>query len=306
MISTPACHEPDTPAPQYTNNFNTSKAPRTKNFGVAGGETKHWLIRKAKHPMSSTSVEFLDELFRNRWRTLLSVDDLVNQVVSALDKRKVLDNTYIIFTSDNGYHLGQFSLPIDKRQLYEFDIRVPFFIRGPGLKPNVVITSPILSIDIAPTIIELAGGKPDKNMDGRSIVPLLIKTNTSSVSEGVTWRKDFLVQHVGEYLSKIAECPKLGPGVYNCHPDCVCEDSWNNTYSCVRTLSSTDDNMYCEFADHEAFVELYNLKDDPSQLANIAKKIDPKELKVYHDRLIALVQCAGDSCRSVSDETILV
>ena len=56
----------------------------------------------------------------------------------------------------------------------------------------------------------------------------------------------------------------------------------------------------------QAFVELYNLKDDPSQLANIAKKIDPKELKVYHDRLIALVQCAGDSCRSVSDETILV
>lgn len=96
----------------------------------------------------------------SRWQTLLSVDDLVEKIVKKLEVRGELDNTYIFFTSDNGYHTGmcvkdtflkkpdrhgenllvslsgQFSLPLDKRQLYEFDIKVPLMVRGPNIKPN--------------------------------------------------------------------------------------------------------------------------------------------------------------------------
>lgn len=81
--------------------------------------------------------------------------------------------------SDIKNHLifsGQFSLPIDKRQLYEFDIRVPFIIRGPGVSPNVTRLEPVVNIDIAPTIVDIATGGTGKipdYMDGVSIVPLL-------------------------------------------------------------------------------------------------------------------------------------
>lgn len=304
MVATPACHAPFTPAPQYKDNFNTSKAPRTKSFNTAGGPTKHWLIRNTPHPMKDSSINASDSIFRNRWRTLLSVDDLVDQVVQALDKGKHLENTYIIFSSDNGFHLGQFSLPQDKRQLYEFDVRVPFMIRGPGVMTNKTSQSPILNIDIAPTIVELAGGKAPESMDGRSILPLLKADGESSHKGGnANWRSDFLVQHFGEGDLKIGGCPQLSPGVSCCWPNCVCEDAWNNTYSCVRSLSSSEDMMYCEFNDKEAFVELYDIKKDPDQLTNIVKKVAPKFLAKKHSRLVDLATCAGDSCREAYSET---
>ncbi|XP_058955120.1 N-acetylglucosamine-6-sulfatase [Pocillopora verrucosa] len=304
MVATPACHAPFTPAPQYKDNFNTSKAPRTKSFNTAGGPTKHWLIRNTPHPMKDSSINASDSIFRNRWRTLLSVDDLVDQVVQALDKGKHLENTYIIFSSDNGFHLGQFSLPQDKRQLYEFDVRVPFMIRGPGVTANKTSQSPILNIDIAPTIVELAGGKAPESMDGRSILPLLKADGESSHKGGnANWRTDFLVQHFGEGDLKIGGCPQLSPGVSCCWPNCVCEDAWNNTYSCVRSLSSSEDMMYCEFNDKEAFVELYDIKKDPDQLTNIVKKVAPKFLAKKHSRLVDLATCAGDSCREAYSET---
>nr|KAG5699181.1 hypothetical protein BaRGS_012702 [Batillaria attramentaria] len=86
---------------------------------------KHWLIQQTKVPLPDGSITYIDDTFRNRWRTLLSVDDMVENVVNVLEKKGMLQNTYIFFSSDNGYHLGQFGLPYDKRQLYEFDVRVP-------------------------------------------------------------------------------------------------------------------------------------------------------------------------------------
>ena len=86
--------------------------------------------------MSNTSIQWADNAFRNRWRTLKSVDDLVENVYKALNKTGVLNETYIIFSSDHGYHTGQFSLPYDKRQMYEFDISA-----GIGMRKIKIIGS---------------------------------------------------------------------------------------------------------------------------------------------------------------------
>ncbi|CAH3022659.1 unnamed protein product [Porites evermanni] len=249
-------------------------------------------------------------LFISRWRTLLSVDDLVEEVITTLDAGKLLNNTYVIFSSDNGFHLGQFSLPQDKRQLYEFDVRVPFMIRGPGLKPKQTSQSPILNIDIAPTIVELAGGKAPESMDGRSILPLLVCsfeplfTFFSPRFADVAWRTDFLIQHYGEGEVKIPGCPELSSGVFNCWPNCVCEDAWNNTYSCVRSVSSKEDMMYCEFEDKEAFLELYDVKKDRHQLKNLNKDVPPKFLEAKHRRLVDLATCSGASCRKAYQDGV--
>ena len=107
--------------------------------------------------MSSNAVKEVDEVFRNRWRTLLSVDDLVEGLVTRLEQDNMMDTTYIMYTSDHGYHLGEFGMPIDKRQPYEFDIRVPFIIRGPGISANISSETPILMVDVAPTLLDIAG-----------------------------------------------------------------------------------------------------------------------------------------------------
>uniref|UniRef100_A0AAY4AZR7 N-acetylglucosamine-6-sulfatase n=1 Tax=Denticeps clupeoides TaxID=299321 RepID=A0AAY4AZR7_9TELE len=292
MLSPPAPHSPWTAAPQYQTSFSNVKAPRDGSFNKPGGKDKHWLLRQPVNPMANSSINYLDDAFRRRWQTLLSVDDMVEGLVKKLDEIQELNNTYIFYLSDNGYHTGQFSLPIDKRQLYEFDIRVPLMVRGPGIKPNQTL-APVLNIDLAPTLLDIAGvNLSTVNMDGQSFLPYM----APSLRNG-TARSFFLVEYTGEgHPSVDPSCPKLGPGLSECFPDCVCEDAYNNTYACVRTL--TGDNLqYCEFADSESFVELYNLTADPHQLENIVKKVDPTLLQTMNQRLIKLQSCAGSSCR---------
>ncbi|XP_043565600.1 N-acetylglucosamine-6-sulfatase [Chiloscyllium plagiosum] len=294
MISTPAPHSPWIPAPQYERNFLDVKAPRNMNFNIHGKD-KHWLIRQAKTPMTNSSINFLDNTFRKRWQTLLSVDDLVEKVVKKLDAIKELENTYIFFTSDNGYHTGQFSLPIDKRQLYEFDIKVPLLVRGPGIKPTSSNQMLVANIDLAPTFLDIAGYDTNKTrMDGMSLLPLL-----NGKAKNVTWRTDLLVEYQGEGRNKSDPiCPSLGPGVTNCFPDCVCEDAYNNTYACVRTIANSANLQYCEFDDSEVFVEVYNLTSDPHQITNIAKSIDQEVLEKMNHRLMMLQSCSGSTCQT--------
>ena len=116
--------------------------------------------------MSNETAALVDEVFRNRWRTLLSVDDMVAKVHKALEGYGMLENTYFLITSDHGYHLGQFGMPLDKRLPYEFDIRVPLWVAGPNITANQSIDTPVLSIDIAPTLLALAGLPQDITMDG--------------------------------------------------------------------------------------------------------------------------------------------
>ncbi|XP_004632186.1 N-acetylglucosamine-6-sulfatase [Octodon degus] len=293
MISTPAPHSPWTAAPQYQKTFQNVFAPRNKNFNIHG-MNKHWLIRQAKTPMTNSSIQYLDNAFRKRWQTLLSVDDLVEKLIKRLEFTGELNNTYIFFTSDNGYHTGQFSLPIDKRQLYEFDIKVPLLVRGPGIKPNQTSKMLVANIDLGPTILDIAGYNVNKTqMDGMSLLPIL------RGGSNLTWRSDILVEYQGEGRNVTdPTCPSLSPGVSQCFPDCICEDAYNNTYACVRTMSALWNLQYCEFDDQEVFVEVYNLTADPDQITNIAKSIDPELLGKMNYRLMMLQSCSGPTCRT--------
>ena len=273
MLSTPAPHQPFTPEPKYNSAFANLTAPRTSNFNIKNNATKHWLLRLGNQPLSAETIAKVDENYRDRLRTLLTVDDMVGNIMKSLQKKQLLDNTYIIFTSDNGYHLGQFSLPLDKREPYEFDIRVPFSIRGPSIPEGIVIPDVTVNIDLAPTILDLAGITPPSIMDGRSLKPLFYahkyaselrrstvqssndigsqyinididagKQNLDSIHQYFL-KRNILVEHTGEgYPEQTGACSGLGEGLYGCNSDyeCKCSDSWNNTYSCVRQLHMSD------------------------------------------------------------------
>ena len=121
VLSTPAPHAPFTPAPQYKDAFPDKMAPRTPAFNYVDNmnEMKHWFLRTTPAPLSDELLDKVDDAFRDRWRTLLSVDDMIDNVMTKLDELNILDNTFVILTSDHGYHLGTFALTIDKRMPYE-------------------------------------------------------------------------------------------------------------------------------------------------------------------------------------------
>ena len=109
------------PAPQYENVFSDIKTPRTPafNFVQYGNRNKHWLMRYNSDPLDDDLIEEIDERFRDRWRTLLSVDDMIDDVMKKLEDIGELNNTFVLFTSDHGYHLGTFGNPWGKRLNYE-------------------------------------------------------------------------------------------------------------------------------------------------------------------------------------------
>jgi arylsulfatase A-like enzyme len=102
-------------------------------------------------------------------RALQAVDELVDGVFKKLEDYKILDNTYIIYSSDNGYHIGQHRLQPGKECGYEEDINIPLIIRGPGVAENVTTELVTTHTDLAPTILKLIGEKPRPDFDGSAI-----------------------------------------------------------------------------------------------------------------------------------------
>lgn len=114
-------------------------------------------------------VDYNDHFYRSRLRALQGVDELVDGLVTRLEQSGQLDNTYIIYTSDNGFHIGQHRLPPGKTCGFEEDIRVPLFIRGPGVAKGYVQDAVTTHVDLAPTLFHLAGIPPRDDFDGTAI-----------------------------------------------------------------------------------------------------------------------------------------
>lgn len=294
MLSTPAAHEPFTPALRHQNAFPGAKAVRTPSFNYSSSD-KHWLVRMPPNTLPS-DVTFLDDIHRHRLQTLLAVDELVQALVEKLQSMHVLDDTYIMLTSDHGYHIGQFVQPWDKRQPYETDIRVPLLIRGPGVKRNHTLELPVSAIDLAPTILEMAGLSIPDDIDGQSFLKHIKEGTESDAAE-----RFFLIEYFGEGdQSKIdGACPWTYDGnLTECTKDswCKCQDSRNNTYACVRRLSRTVNFKFCQFSDDENFVEVYDLERDPFELVNIFPGMDVGEQNDYTRILGELQSCQGTKC----------
>src|SRR4029079_14429191 len=115
-----------------------------------------------------------DETIRNRLSLLMAAEDGVGQILDHLNKTGQLDNTLIVFTSDHGYFYGEHCLSVERRLAYEETIRIPLIVRYPPLiKAGTTFDPFVLSIDLAPTLLELGGAKVSGNLHGRSLLPLL-------------------------------------------------------------------------------------------------------------------------------------
>ena len=165
----PAGMATPSPAPRHRNVFSTQPLPTPPSFNEADVSDKPAAIRN-RPALTASKIAAIRENYQQRLESLLAVDDAVAQIVNELAVTGQLDNTYILFTSDNGFFHGEHRVPTGKVLLYEPSIRVPLIVRGPGIPHGQHRSQFVGNIDLAPTIVAATGAQPGRRMDGRSLI----------------------------------------------------------------------------------------------------------------------------------------
>jgi N-acetylglucosamine-6-sulfatase len=249
------------PAPRHAGKFLNVPLPTDPSFDEADVSDKPAAIR-ARPVFGEGSVASLTTTYRHRLQSLLAVDEGVAKVVAALKRTGRLDDTLILFTSDNGFMQGQHRILNHKELPYEPSIRVPLVMRGPGVPEGTHLQQLAMNVDLAPTIAAAAHVAPARVEDGRSLLPLLAAPTTA-------WKRDILLER--------------GPG--------------GNKLGVTRLYTGvrTDRYAYIEYSSGEQ--ELYDLQVDPYELDS--KHGDPAYAAVETDlaqRLARLRDCVGITC----------
>jgi len=264
-VATFAPHRPYTPAPRYANAFPGLIAPEPPNFNVLPINPPSWLT--GHPPLTTAQIQEINQVEQERAEAVQSVDDMISSIENSLADHRMLKNTYIVFSSDNGLHLGEYRLMPGKLTAYDTDIHVPLVVAGPGVPPGSSTDAMTENIDLAKTFTEIGGTTLPS--DGHSLMPLLEGQHPAD------WRNAILVEH-------------HGPAYGRADPDAQNFDSGNPTsYEAMRT----PDFLYVEYANGEK--EFYDLKTDPYELDNIVTSLTPTELALLHQELLALEHCHG-------------
>ena len=196
LIATKAVHDEGqeaVPAPQYANMFKDLSLPMGPSFNRKNEkEVSHKSLTEL--PIHGVTLAQLTKSYRAELQSLQSVDDLVASVVDALKETGKLDDTVIIYTSDNGFMYGEHRL-IGKSAAYEESIKVPLLMRGPGIPKNETRSELVNNLDVVATIAELAGATPRLVVDGRSLTTLLANADAP-------WRSAILLQSPVSHVQK--------------------------------------------------------------------------------------------------------
>ncbi len=286
-LATYAPHSPETPAPRYASLYPNAQAPRSPAFNEEDVSDKPSWLRNAP-PLDPKRIADADARYRRRLQAMRAVVDLVAAVVQELTADGALSSTYLVFTSDNGYHFGEHRMHVGKNTEYETDLRVPLIVRGPGLRAGTVNDDLVVNTDFAPTFTALAGTQPPVCSDGRDFL-----------HPAGPARQAFLIEHRG---------PAPEPGPAEDAPPSVLEpaDPGNGPNEEGGTARvpvyvgvHTRDHVYVEFQNGER--ELYDLQKDPDELDNLASTAAAGLVGCLHDWLESLRHCSGASCRAAED-----
>lgn len=301
-------HFPFEPAPRHWGEWESEplrKIPGTNEKDLS--DKPNWL-RKSVGTIPRRSLQRIDSERRRRLEQLVSVDEAIGALIDQLDQQGTLNDTYIFFTSDNGYFRGEHRVPAGKFLPYEPSARVPLIIRGPGI-PRGERSSELTSLmDLPQTILEIATGAEDPTADGRSLLPYAedpaLRSTRPLLIEGFT-------DGDGPSESSLGRNPAAGlRGVSDLEqePGGLQTDRYSGKENSPRKIwkvpayRAIRTNRYLFVAYANGQEELYDMRIDPHQLENVTK--NPRYDRVRTWLLAELsnyADCAGAGCRAETD-----
>jgi len=273
-LATFAPHSPYTPAPRDAHDFPGLKAPRPPSFDVLPTHPPRWL---AGHPpLTKRQIRGINRVFRRRAQAVQAVDDMIAKIEAALAAHGMTRDTYIVFSSDNGLHTGEYRLMPGKLTAFDTDIHVPLVVAGPNISAGTTTDAMAENVDLAKTFTAIGG--TTLLSDGHSLMPLL------GGGTPLRWRNAILVEHHGPDIDSAAD------------PDAQTGRSGNPTsYEAMRTNRF----LYVEYRDGDR--ELYDLQTDRFELHNVASSLSPAQLAQLHSELMRLESChTGAACWAAS------
>ena len=290
------------PAPRHYDSFLGAPYPHSRSQGFDEGNVndKPSFIRSAPY-LSLDEIHTYHVYYQKALESLRAVDDGVKQIVDTLGALHRLRNTYIVFTSDNGFFYGEHRLTGGKFLAYEPSTHLPFLIRGPGIKPGTQTGELAANIDIAPTILELAHAEADKSIDGRSLFPYARDTSLRT-------RRPILFESFVE--TNDVEANGGGPPATPApEPSAPPTTTLRARTSGAKTSIATPPKnyygirlgpyKYIEWPDGEK--ELYDLNKDPYELNNRIKERNLFPIRAFlHRELERLETCVGKGCQEVA------
>jgi N-acetylglucosamine-6-sulfatase len=285
------------PAPRHYNHFAGAPYPhgRSEGFNEGNANDKPHFIREAPY-LTFQEIRTYRVYYQKALESLRSVDEGVKLIHDTLGSLGRLRNTYIIFTSDNGFFYGEHRLTGGKFLAYEPATHLPLLIRGPGIKPGSSTGELAANIDLAPTILELAGAQADKSIDGRSLVPFMrdpsLRTRRPILFESFVETED--VEANGEPTAQSARASgSSGAGA-----------SGGATASIVAPPKDyvgirLGPYKYIEWPSGEK--ELYDVTKDPFELNNLVRVANLSPIRAFlHAQLVRLADCNGRGCQEVA------
>jgi N-acetylglucosamine-6-sulfatase len=276
-VATFAPHAPYTPAPRNANDFPGLTEPRDPSFDTNNVNPPLWLGQRP--PLGPRQIANVDRAFRKRAQAVESVDKLLADTEATLAAEHLTDKTYIVFSSDNGYHLGQHRLLKGKQTAFDTDIHVPLIVAGPGVPHHRVVPQVAQNVDLYPTFVQLAGARPDRPVEGHSLVPLLHPPKAVPM-----WRSVALVEH---QKSNDASDPDFEGGGSN-----------PTTYEAIRIsakhlagFKGAVDAVYVEYKNPQHEAEFYDISKDPYERRNVAAQLTTAQRTELHRVLAGLERC---------------
>jgi len=265
FLSLGAPHTPTAPAARHLSAYAGATAPRGPSFNEPDLSDKPRWLQDQVALIDSATARDIDDDYRGSLQALLAVEDAIDALFQTLEQLGETSNTYVFFTSDNGLHRGEHRIPRGKNTPYEESIRMPFYVRGPGVPAGRTIEHLAGLVDLVPTFLGLSGTSIPSSVDGMSLTPLF----TATPPAVTTWRQEMLIEHPGG-----AGLPVRMPAYYG-----------------VRTQTE----MYVEYDNLET--EYYDLRTDPQQLDNLVRSAPSATLSRLSARVAALKGCRGSTCR---------
>ncbi len=269
-LATFAPHAPYVPAPRNARAFPGLQVPHTPNFDVLPTHAPDWLA--PHHPLTPRQLADVNDAFRRRARSVLAIDAMIGRIEHALAADGVARRTYIVFSSDNGYHTGEYRLLPGKLTAFDTDIHVPLVVVGPGVPAGKTTAAMAENIDLAKTFAAIGGTTLPS--DGHSLLPLWNGKASSN------WRNAVLIEHQGR--NERADLPDFQEPLSGNPP----------TYYALRTATF----LYVEYSGDRKR-EFYDLRTDPFELHNLAGTLTAAQHAQLHRALRIAVHChGGPSC----------